>query len=68
MKLPMRPARMPSGTSGTRKSATPQKPLPDFFPSSQATTDMPTMPPWKDMPPCQTLKKESGSATSPGRS
>jgi len=62
MKLPMRPAPSPIGTSGAMKSISSKKLLPLRLPNHQVASITPISPPWKDMPPSQTRRIFAGSA------
>ncbi len=62
MKLPMRPAPRPMGTSGAMKSISWKKLLPWRLPNHQTASITPSRPPWKDMPPFQTSKISVGLA------
>ena len=56
MKLPMRPKPRPGGTSGAMKSIVSNKCSLRRRDHSHAATSTPSRPPWKLMPPSQTLK------------
>ncbi|MCY1412161.1 hypothetical protein D9M71_275600 [compost metagenome] len=68
MKLPMRPAPRPIGTSGAMKSISWKKLLLLRLPNQRVASITPIRPPWKDMPPFQTSKISSGLAMYADRS
>lgn len=60
MKLPIRPAPKPSGTSGAIKSVTDNHDSLYLRASHIIATITPRNPPWKDIPPCQIARISSG--------
>ncbi len=60
MKLPTRPAARPVGTQGATKSITCQNGRARERANQTMAAITPSMPPWKLMPPSQTLKISSG--------
>ncbi|MNZ79829.1 hypothetical protein D3C78_984420 [compost metagenome] len=62
MKLPMRPAPRPIGTSGATKSISSKNDLLLRLPNHKAASITPMKPPWNDMPPFHTSKIKVGLA------
>ena len=63
MKFPIRPAASPMGTEGTRKSATCRNGRDRRQAKNAIPRITPMAPPWKLIPPSQTLKTSSGWVT-----
>ena len=54
MKLAMRPKNSPIGVQAAMMSPKTKGEMPRRQQNSAIAVSTPTMPPWKDMPPCQT--------------
>ena len=64
MKLPSRPSPRPGAIQGAMKSATAITGRPILRANSTSATMTPMSPPWKDMPPSQTLNTDNGFSSS----
>ena len=65
MKLPSRPSPRPGAIQGATKSATAVTGRPTLRANSTSATMTPMSPPWKDIPPSQTLNTDNGFCTRP---